>query len=109
VFIDLNREFIEWQEGHGELSDPEIYVRFGLRDKAKRWPDLLKLHRLVVLAEAGSGKTDELKEQARRLSAKGAFAFYSTVQDVGREGLESSIGGGVGRDRAALTAWRDPR
>lgn len=106
MFINLDREFIDWQERDGELSDPELYVRFGLGDKFKRWPDLLKFYRVVVLAEAGSGKTDELREQARRLSAGGAFAFYSTVQDVGREGLESSLGGGVGGDRAALIAWR---
>ena len=106
MFIELKRQFVEWRERDGELSDPELYVRFGFGDKSKGWPDLCELHRVVVLAEAGSGKTDELKEQARRLSASGAFAFYSTVQDVGREGLESSVGGGVGRDRAAVTAWR---
>ena len=106
MFIDLKRQFVEWRERDGELSDPEVYVRFGFRDKSKAWPDLYKHHRVVVLAEAGSGKTDELKEQARQFSATGAFAFYSTVQDVGRESLESSVGGGVGRDRGAFTAWR---
>ena len=106
MFIELNRQFVEWREGDGELSDPEVYLHFGLRDKAKGWPDLCKFHRVVVLAEAGSGKTDELKQQARQLSASGAFAFYATVQDVGREGLESSVDGSVGRDRAALAAWR---
>lgn len=106
MFIDLDREFVEWQERDGELSDPELYARFGLSDKFNHWPDLLKFHRVVVLAEAGSGKTDELKEQARRRSASGAFAFYSTVQDVGRDGLESSVAGGVGSDRAAFAAWR---
>jgi len=106
VFIDLKRQFVEWRERDGELSDPELYLRFGFEDKSKGWPDLCELHRVVVLAEAGSGKTDELKEQARRLSANGAFAFYATVQDVGREGLESSVDASLGRDRAAFTAWR---
>jgi hypothetical protein len=106
LFIELNRQFVEWREQDGELSDPEVYVRFGLVDKAKSWPDLHKFHRVVVLAEAGGGKTDELKGQARRLSADGAFAFYAAVQDLGREGLDASVNGGVGRNRAALAAWR---
>jgi len=106
VFIDLDRQFVEWREQDGELSDPEVYGRFGLRGKAKGWPDLRTSHRVVVLAEAGSGKTDELKEQARQLSVRGSFAFYATVQDVGREGLESAVDARVARDRAAVAAWR---
>lgn len=106
MFIELKRQFVEWREKDGELSDPELYLRFGLRDKSKGWPDILKSHRVVVLAEAGSGKTEELKEQARRRSAEGAFAFYATVQDVGREGLDTAIDGSVGGSRGSLAAWR---
>lgn len=69
VFIDRKRQFVEWRERDGELSEPELYARFGFGDKSKGGPDLCELHRVVVLAKAGSGKTDELKEQARRLSA----------------------------------------
>ncbi len=67
------------------------------------WPDLLAKRRVVILAEAGSGKTEELTAQACLQTAAGKFAFYATVQDVGRDGLESALRP-VGRAR--LNAWR---
>lgn len=67
------------------------------------WPDLLAKRRVVILAEAGSGKTEELTEQARLQTAAGKFAFYATVQDVGRDGLEGAL---RAADRARLNAWR---
>lgn len=67
------------------------------------WPELLAKRRVVVLAEAGSGKTEELLEQARLQTAAGKFAFYATVQDVGRDGLEHVL---RPPDRARLNAWR---
>jgi hypothetical protein len=101
--ISLDRRFFEWRNTDDELSDPDILSRFGLSDSAKSWDDLLKRRRVVILAEAGSGKTEELKEQARRLSADNKLAFYATVQDVGRDGLERAIGDA---NRAKLTVWR---
>jgi hypothetical protein len=102
--IPLNRQFIEWQNTEAdELSDPDVLIRFGLYSGAKSWDDLLKRRRLVILAEAGSGKTEELKGQALRLAADNKFAFCAAVQDVAREGLENAI---AARDRAKLTAWR---
>lgn len=53
MFIELSRRFVEWHERDGELSDPEVYVHFGLDDKAKGWSDLRKSHMVVALAEAG--------------------------------------------------------
>ena len=38
----------------------------------------------MLLAEAGSGKSAELKEQARAVSAEGAYGFYTEVKAVGR-------------------------
>jgi len=67
------------------------------------WPELLPKHRVVILAEAGSGKTEELMEQTRLQTAAGKFAFYATVQDVGRDGLESAL---RPPDRERLNAWR---
>ena len=39
-----------------------------MHDGAKSWDDLLKRRRVVILAEAGSGKSEELKGQALRLA-----------------------------------------
>lgn len=59
--------------------------------------------RIVLLAEAGSGKTEEMKEQARQRVAAGQFAFYSAVEDVGTDGLEGSL---RSVDKARLASWR---
>jgi hypothetical protein len=56
-----------------------------------------------LLAEAGSGKTEEMKEQARQRAAAGQFAFYSTAEDVGTDGLEGSL---RAADKAGLASWR---
>jgi hypothetical protein len=104
TFIQLNRQFIEWHETEvGELSDPEVLIRFGIH-RGTSWDDLLKRRRVVILAEAGSGKTAELKSQAQRLASDGEFAFYATVQDVARDGLEAAI---PAEDWAKIRAWRN--
>ncbi len=50
------------------------------------WPDLLELRRVVILAEAGSGKSTEFKTQCATLKAAGKFAFLASVQDVAQAG-----------------------
>jgi hypothetical protein len=102
--IPLNRRFIEWRHTEtDELSDPDILSRLGIHDDAKSWDDLLKRRRVVILAEAGSGKSEELRNQAVRLVAENKVAFYASVQEVGREGLEHAI---PAADQSKLAAWR---
>ena len=55
------------------------------------------------MAEAGSGKTTEMKARSRLLADSGQPAFYATVEDVGRKGLERAL---RPADRPALAAWR---
>ncbi len=99
--VQLHRQFSEWQEK--EAIDPDLMPRLGISEGLLTWNELLKRQRTVILAEAGSGKTVEMKEQATRQSAAGDFAFYATVEDVGREGLEAAL---VAEDRARLATWR---
>jgi hypothetical protein len=98
--IALSRQFIEWHEG--EYSDPDFALRF-IRSGLMSWETASARHRVVVLAEAGSGKTTEMREQTRIRREAGQFAVYATVEDVGREGLDSALGT---RDQARLASWR---
>lgn len=75
----------------------------GLSEDMHGWDELLAKRRVVILAEAGSGKTEELRERVRLQLAAGKFAFYATVQDVGRDGLESAL---RRADRGGLQDWR---
>jgi len=100
--IPLNRRFYEWRDSAAEIADSRRLL--GLSGGTLGWSDLLTRRRVVVLAEAGSGKSEELSEQARQLKAADKFAFYMTVQDVGRGGLEKAI---RVPDRRRLQAWRE--
>jgi hypothetical protein len=84
--IALDRRFFEWRKG--ELSDPDLVLRWGLTKDLMPWDGVLARRRIVLLAEAGSGKTEEMREQARVRTATGQFAVYATVEDVDRDGLE---------------------
>lgn len=101
--VPLDRRFYEWRGDADGLAHSRYRAAAGLSDGMLGWPELLTKRRVVILAEAGSGKTEELKEQARLQTAVGKFAFYATVQDVGRDGLDSAL---RPADRERLKAWR---
>jgi hypothetical protein len=96
----LNRRFYEWVET--EPPDPEFRRAMGLGDGGLDWEELLNKRRVVILAEAGSGKSTEMAERARLIALHGRYAFLATAEDIGRDGLE---GGLSARDRSSLKAW----
>lgn len=101
ITVPLNRRFYEWRQD--ALDGSRYHAAAGLSDGMLGWAELLAKRRVVILAEAGSGKTEELSEQARLQSATGKFAFYATVQDVGRDGLDKAL---RPADRPRLDDWR---
>ena len=98
--IELDRQFVECRDD--EQSDPDLIARYGRTDGTLAWPDLLSRRRVVLLAEAGSGKTTEMSARAREQARARHHAFYATVEDVGLKGLEAAL---RPADRAALAAW----
>lgn len=67
------------------------------------WRDLLEMRRVVVLAEAGSGKSTEFESQCAALKADRKFAFSASVRDVAQAGLAGAL---VPAERARLAAWK---
>src|SRR4051794_38637248 len=63
--IELDRQFVEYREDK-EQSDPDLFAGFGGTAGTLRWTDLLVRRRVVFLAEAGSGKTTEMKARAKQ-------------------------------------------
>jgi hypothetical protein len=78
-------------------------MAFRTAETGQAWRELLPKRRVVILAEAGSGKTEEMKDRARQQTAGGEFSFYATVQDTGHRGVADALRPG---DRARLDAWR---
>jgi hypothetical protein len=100
IYVPLDRRFVAWREKEGgaiqRLRDPRLFA-----DDID-WKELQKHHRVVILAEAGSGKTQELSAQARALVSEGVFAFYTTVKDAAIEGFAESL---PDAERERLPAW----
>jgi hypothetical protein len=98
--VSLNRRFRRAAE-NGEQPFRGLFdVAFNLYPT---WADLLKMRRVVVLAEAGSGKSTEFESQCATLRAAGTFAFSASVRDVAQVGLKGAL---VPAERARLAAWK---
>src|SRR5687768_13055030 len=100
--IPLRRLFLIWEE-EAKTNDPDLLHFYQATGRALEWSALLEKHRVVVLAEAGSGKSAELEEQANLSRAVGRFTFGATVQSVGAKGLGAALGRA---SMSQLAAWR---
>ena len=90
-FIDLERRFHVLTDT--ELEDTELLLaRGGYKfSPDTRWSDLLESSRVVLLAEAGAGKTVEMREQARRLAEENKFAFFMAVESLDHESVSALL------------------
>lgn len=80
-FIDLDRTFrdLAISDDHG---DEAKMVRLFAREASTHWADLLAEPRVIVLAEAGSGKTEEIRHVCRRQRSDGKPAFFLRIEHV---------------------------
>ncbi|MCY7274282.1 MAG: hypothetical protein LH702_11205 [Phormidesmis sp. CAN_BIN44] len=87
-FIELHRTFHELSERSSENDDVAISRAFHVGGRL-RWSDLLKEYRLILLSEAGSGKTAEIRNIASTLRAQGKHAFFLRLEHISRDFEES--------------------
>lgn len=73
--IEITRTFSPFRESESEETDFEYWFQHA-HGRQTTWPDLLKCRLVVVVGEAGIGKTYEFKEQSRRLRRQGDAAFF---------------------------------
>lgn len=79
--IPLNRLFSPVPKSLEELESSEALFSFG-HAKLETWDDLNKKFRCIILAEAGAGKTEELKYHARILASQGKPSFFIRIEDI---------------------------
>lgn len=101
-YVDLNRRFSTWRDERASGEDFALFERSFAGEAT--WTELLKYQRVILLAEAGSGKSCELEQRAKQLVASGEFAFHATVQNVAKERLAGALDG---PSRARLDAWQN--
>ncbi len=79
-FIDLDRSFIPVSRDYSVSDEEHDYAAlFGMAG-GKKWNDLLELPRVIILAEAGAGKTAELQAIIKKLHAEKKAAFFLRLE-----------------------------
>ncbi len=80
--VKLNRSFSPVsKEIIFDRDDYDLFNALGLAE-TKKWDDLLSLYRVVILAEAGAGKTEEMKAVTERLRGEGKKAFFLRLEHL---------------------------
>lgn len=83
-FIELHRSFHELSKLSNENDDVEISRAFYVGDRVS-WPGLINEYRLIILSEAGSGKTAEIRNVACSLKDQGKPAFFLRLENIPRD------------------------
>jgi len=81
-YVDLNRSFAPISKEH-EFSEEDFDFGWLIGDSNQfHWADLLRDKRIVILAEAGSGKTEELRAVTGGLNRQGETAFFMRLEHL---------------------------
>ena len=90
-FIDLDRRFREpTDEELGDVGRFGFLNSYDFQPGVFGWSKLRTYSRVILLAEAGSGKTKEMQEQAKKLTKEGLFAFFAELALLNAKGLADS-------------------
>ncbi|MFJ3366953.1 hypothetical protein [Pseudomonas sp. NPDC086251] len=81
AFIDLDRTFSKIPLDADASDDVDLSGRHS-RQGELRWPDLLIHNRVILLSEAGSGKTAEIRNVACQLRSQGKTSFFLRIENV---------------------------
>src|SRR3569623_214723 len=81
TFVPLGRTFHELSPYARESDEIDLADAF-LVGQALQWADISKEYRVVILSEAGSGKTEEVRALAKALRAEGKAAFFLRLEDI---------------------------
>lgn len=81
-FVDLNRSFAPIPKDRKFTEDDyDLSISFRLLE-TKQWSDLLQLRRVIILAEAGAGKTEEIRATAEGLRNAGNKTFFFRLEHL---------------------------
>lgn len=80
-YVPLEREFSPVLRSQDEVDSNELFSEF-YHSKPDTWGDIYRKFRCVILAEAGAGKTEELRHHATLLASQGMPAFFIRIEDI---------------------------
>ena len=100
--LDLDRRFLDYADD--TLPDPTARrILSGFGEGGKDWKAILAHPRIVVLGEAGTGKTTEFRRQTAILKQAGTAAFFCRIEELAEFGLARALD----EDEHHFTAWRN--
>ncbi len=95
-YIDLDRKFLP-VEADKENDPDSIRIMLALRvDRRVSWDNLLEKPRLVILAEPGTGKTEEFQAVTKRLRTVGKLAFFCRIELLQNLDIRQAFDPGLG-------------
>ena len=80
MFIELDRSFRTLVDDPAAIASDD--AKLVPSATSLKWDDLLNLQRVVVLSEAGAGKTEEIRNAARSLKGDGKAAFFLRLEHI---------------------------
>lgn len=83
-YVNLDRTFHELSVDACESNDVDIIRAAGTGDRLF-WSDLIKEYRVVILSEAGSGKTAEIRNVTSVLRKQGKPAFFLRLEHIPKD------------------------
>ena len=98
----IERTFQNIPEGKLSEADQQSFLVSLGWSRGTTWEDLLRSRRVLMISEAGAGKTYECREQAQRLWDAGEPAFFVELAGLAAEDLRSLLDHD---EEARLDAW----
>ncbi|NTV21143.1 MAG: ATP-binding protein [Chlorobium limicola] len=100
----INRTFQDIPSENINKADQQSYLSALARIRDTGWPELLQSKRILIISEAGSGKTFECQEQQKLLWGKGEPAFFLELSELAKCKLPEML---VGEEEKRLKEWVD--
>lgn len=79
--VPLDREFSPVYKSEKEAESGAFLSAWG-HAKPIAWDGMEEKYRCIILAEAGAGKTEELRQRANSLAGEGKAAFFLRIEDI---------------------------
>jgi hypothetical protein len=98
----MNRTFKALRTPSGR--DDTLELSWGERfdETGVSWDELLRSQRILIVSEAGAGKTYECKSKARELFAQGEPAFFLSLESVASAGVGATL---YGDEHTRFSDW----
>jgi hypothetical protein len=89
-FVDLARYFVPLNKDQEPSLDAGRH--WGPRIGGwLSWNELIRRRRVILLAEADSGKTEEFRNQCKVLNCTGRSAFFLRIEELPEQGSEAAL------------------